>query len=77
MKCPPNPSRQGDINSDLNPNLKVTRTQTLTLHVKRVGLHLALAVNFVHQNHYLPTLLHNKIQGALYRLHKVSHMLYP
>ena len=36
IQCPPNSSPQEDVNSNFNPNLKVNRTQTLTLSYKQV-----------------------------------------
>ena len=36
-----------DLNSDLNPNLKITRTQTLTLRLQTGGFHPFMKVELV------------------------------
>lgn len=46
-KCPPNYNPGRDVNSNTNPNLKITRIQTLTLKLQTSSLRLDLAGHFV------------------------------
>ena len=47
IKCPPYSSPQRDINSNPNRNLKITRTQMLTLKLQQGSLHLDLEGHLV------------------------------